>query len=163
MFTMQQSQISKQKKRYMEEHGVLNTQPENVRDELFLENNFFDPQDLLQVRYEMIRSHRTDKLTATEASQRFGISRVTFYKISGMYDRKGLRGLIPGKSGPKNPHKCTEEIIEFVKQLRSQEPDMTWEDIIRKVSKTFGVTLHRRTIERGLVRRKKKGSNLNNL
>ena len=38
--------------------GVLNPHPEAVRDPLFAANPFFDPDDLLQVRYEMVRRHR---------------------------------------------------------------------------------------------------------
>ena len=101
----------------------LNPHPERVQDKLFLENEFFNPLDLLQVRYEMIRRHQIDKATVTETSKRFGVSRVTFYQIAGMCDCQGLIGLVPQKPGPKSPHKCTEEIIEFVKQQRSQEPD----------------------------------------
>ena len=153
---MNQNQTSKHKERYLRDHGVLNPHPERVQDELFPANEFFDPRDLLQVRYEMIRRHRVDKATVIETSKQFGVSRVTFYHVAGMYDRLGLIGLVPQKSGPKNPHKCTEEIIEFIKQQRSQEPDINWEDLIHEVYEEFGVSLHRRTIKRGLASTKKK-------
>ena len=148
--------INEQKEQYLKKRGVLNPHPERVQDELFLSNEFFDPNDLLQVRYEMIRRHRVDKVTVKETTQRFGVSRVTFYQVAGTYDRKGLIGLVPKKPGPKNPHKCTEEIIDYIKQRRSQKSDVTWKDLIHYVHEKFGVTLHRRTIERGLARRKKK-------
>jgi transposase len=153
---MKQNQTSKQKEKYLQDHGVLNPHPERVQDELFPANEFFDPRDLLQVRYEMIRCHRVDKASIIDTSKQFGVSRVTFYQVAGMYDRLGLIGLVPQKPGPKSPYKCTEEIIEFVKQQRSQEPNVTWEDIIHEVYEKFGVSLHRRTIERGLASTKKK-------
>jgi transposase len=153
---MKQSQTSKQKEQYLQNQGVLNPHPELVQDKLFLENEFFDPLDLLQVRYEMIRRHQIDKATVTETSKRFGVSRVTFYQIAEMCDCQGLIGLVPQKPGPKKPHKCTEEIIDFVKQQRSQQPDVIWEDLIHEVYEEFGVSLHRRTIERRLASAKKK-------
>ncbi len=153
---MKQNQTSKQKEKYLRNHGVLNPHPERVQDELFLANEFFNPRDLLQVRYEMIRRHCVDKTTVIETSKQFGVSRVTFYQVAGMYDRLGLIGLVPQKPGPKSPHKCTEEIIEFVKQQRSQQPDVILEDLIHEVYEVFGVSLHRRTIERRLASAQKK-------
>src|SRR5271168_4256531 len=40
--------------------GALNPHPEAVRDPLFSDNPFFDPRDLVQVRYEMVRRHEAD-------------------------------------------------------------------------------------------------------
>jgi transposase len=152
---MEYTQTTKQKESYLQDHGVLNPHPERVQNELFLANEFFDPRDLLQVRYEMIRRHQIDKASVKETSKQFGVSRVTYYQVAGLYDRLGLIGLVPQKPGPKSPHKCTEEIIEFVKQQRSQQPDIAWEDLIHEVYKKFGVSLHRRTIERRLASVKK--------
>ena len=42
------------KPRILRQHGCLNARPGDVRDELFLANAFFDPRDLLQVKYEML-------------------------------------------------------------------------------------------------------------
>ena len=44
------------KNRALKEHGCLNPHAETVRDELFVSNAFFDPRDLLQVKYEMLRA-----------------------------------------------------------------------------------------------------------
>ena len=41
--------------------GTLNRDPQAVRDPLFRGGGFFDPRDLLQLRYEMIRRHRIEK------------------------------------------------------------------------------------------------------
>jgi len=153
--TMKYTQTNKQKESYLQDNGVLNPHPERVQDELFLANEFFDPRDLLQVRYEMIRRHQIDKVSVLDTSKQFGVSRVTFYQITGLYDNLGIIGLVPQKPGPKSPTKCTEEIIEFVRQLRSLQPDITWEDLIHAVYEEFGITLHRRTIERRLTSVKK--------
>ena len=43
--------------------GTLNRDPQTVRDPLFRGGGFFDPRDLLQLRYEMIRRHRIENLS----------------------------------------------------------------------------------------------------
>jgi transposase len=152
---MKQNQTNKEKEEYLQDYGVLNPHPERIQDKLFLANEFFDPRDLLQVRYEMLRRHQIDKVSVLDTSKQFGVSRVTYYQVAGLYDHFGLIGLVPQKPGPKSPTKCTEEIIEFVIQQRSQQSDIPWKDLIHEIFVEFGVSLHRRTIERGLTGVKK--------
>ena len=52
--------------------GTLNPHPEQVRDGLFLENDFFDARDLLQVKYEMLRKTRVEGECVTRAAAAFG-------------------------------------------------------------------------------------------
>jgi transposase len=155
--TMPNHLYGNQKKKYLQDHGVLNKHPEKVRDELFLTDEFFDPQDLLQVRYEMIRCHQLDKVSVKEAAQRFGFSRPVFYEVEAKLEENGLVGLIPEKPGPKGPSKCTKEIIDFVQMRLLKEPSLNRGDIIIEIANEFGVKLHQRTIERGIARWKKKG------
>ena len=54
--------------------GALNPHPEAVRDALFADNPFFDPADLVQVRYEMVRRHEADGQAISEVAARFGVS-----------------------------------------------------------------------------------------
>ena len=145
------------KERHLRLRRALHPHPERVRDESFLTSEFFDPRDQVQVRYEMLRRHRVDKDAISRVTQRFGVTRPTFYQVAAQYEREGLAGLVPSKRGPKGPRKCTEEILEFVRERRAQAPDLTWEDILQEVTGRFGVTLHRRTVERGLARQVKKG------
>lgn len=154
---MPKRQENDHKKQYLQENGVLNKHPERIRNELFLVNEFFDPRDLLQVRYEMIRCHQVDNVNIKEAAERFGFSRPVFYEVKTKYEEKGLIGLIPAKPGPKGPSKCTKEIIDFVQKALSEEPDLSLDDLIIEVTRKFGVKLHQRTIERGIAQRKKKG------
>jgi hypothetical protein len=60
--------------------GALNPHPEAIHDALFTGNPFFDAEDLVQVRYEMVRRHRVDGVAISEVSTNFGVSRPTFYK-----------------------------------------------------------------------------------
>jgi transposase len=62
---------------------------------------FFDPQDLLQVRYEMLRAHQVDGENIVALSTRYGVSRQTFYNLSEKFSKQGSAALLSRKPGPK--------------------------------------------------------------
>src|SRR5438093_13123695 len=76
-----------QKARDLQRTGTLNPRPDAVADALFRENPFFDPRDLLQARYEMLRRHRADALPIRQAAAAFGVSRPTFYQPQTAFQR----------------------------------------------------------------------------
>src|SRR5215471_12124830 len=82
----------------------------------FYDSEFFDPRDLIQVRYEMLRRVRTQGRSVTEATKLFGVSRPTFYKLRKDFDRSGLVGLLPVKRGPHGPRKITPEVMRFLEE-----------------------------------------------
>ena len=59
---------------------------------LFQTNDFFDPLDLPQVRYEMLRIARVDDLSVTEVCKLFGFSREYFYRLEHDFMSQGLGG-----------------------------------------------------------------------
>src|SRR5688572_7755544 len=83
------------------EHGSVHAHPELVRDPLFLCDEFFDPRDLVQLRYEMLRRVRVEGHSITETAAAFGLSRQSFYEIQGNMDSEGVTGLLPRKRGPR--------------------------------------------------------------
>ena len=145
-----------QKARDLQRTGTLNPRPGTVTDALFRENPFFDPRDLLQVRYEMLRRHRADALSILAAAAAFGVSRPTFYQAQTAFQRAGLAGLLPKPRGPKGGHKLSLEILDAVERLKAADPALTTLACVRAVHDRFGVTIHRRSLERALGRRKKK-------
>ena len=50
----------------LRQQGVLNPHPQKVADPLFLRGEFFDPRDLVQVKYEMLRRVRVEGASVTE-------------------------------------------------------------------------------------------------
>ena len=141
----------------LRKEGALHPNPESVRDEAFQGDEFFDARDRVQVRYEMLRRHRVDKQTVTDAAAAFGVSRQAFYATGAAIDERGLAGLLPRRRGPKRAHKCTDEILDFVEQWReAATSDVGGEDVVRAVQERFGVSLHPRSIDRALTRRWKK-------
>ena len=136
--------------------GTLNTRPTSVSDTLFKENPFFDPRDLLQVRYEMLRRHSVERASIVDVASRFGVSRPTVYQAQTAFRRAGLSGLLPKHRGPKEGHKLSAEVVEYVRTLRSGEPDLTTVACVQAVRQKFGIVIHRRSLERALSGGKKK-------
>jgi transposase len=144
------------KARELQRTGTLNPRPDAVADALFRENPFFDPRDRLQVRYEMLRRHRADALPIRQAAAAFGVSRPTFYQAQTAFQRTGLAGLLPKPRGPKGGHKLSAEILDDVERMKAADPGLTTLACVHAVHDRFGVTIHRRSLERALGRRKKK-------
>jgi transposase len=140
----------------LHEQGAIHPHPEAVKDEVFRSHEFFDPRDLVQVRYEMLRRHRVDGRSVTEVADTFGVSRQAFYKMDSAFKTHGAPGLFPRRRGPKRAHKCTDEILDFVEQWCSTESAEVRETVVQAVQGRFGVTINPRSIERALARRKKK-------
>ena len=135
--------------------GVLNPHPEGVRDPLFNDNPFFDPKDLVQVRYEMVRRHQNDGIAISDVAETFGVSRPTFYKAQGVLAVQGLAGLVPRQRGPKGGHKISAEVLSFVEEVKAATPGLTLPQVIGMIAERFGRDVHRRSLERALARKKK--------
>jgi len=140
----------------LREQGVLNHHPERVNDPLFLEKEFFDARDVVQVKYEMVRRVETEGESVTAASAAFGFSRPSFYQTQSTLRQDGLPGLIPKKRGPRSGHKLREEVVDFMESARAADRSLSVSDLASQVAKRFGVEVHRRTIERALRKREKK-------
>ena len=135
--------------------GVLNPHPEGVRDPLFNDNPFFDPRDLVQVRYEMVRRHQNDGTAISDVAETFGVSRPTFYKAQSALAGQGLAGLVPRPRGPKGGHKISAEVLSFVEEVKAATPSLTLPQVIGMIAERFGRRIHRRSLERALARKKK--------
>ena len=135
--------------------GTLNPHPADVSDTLFKENPFFDPKDLLQVRYEMLRRHSVEGLSIVDVATNFGVSRPTVYQAQSAFAQAGLSGLLPKHRGPKEGHKLSDDVIEYVRALRAADPSLTTVACIQAVQEKFAITVHRRSLERALTSKKK--------
>lgn len=143
------------KLKILKKQRVLNAAAESVQDELFKSNDFFDPKDLVQVKYEMLRRVEIEGWSVSSASELFGFSRPTFYKIQKDFKKGGLTGLIPKKVGPKMGHKLTQEVMDFIQSIDIR-PKLQSSAIAALVTKEFGIKVHPRSIERSVARMGKK-------
>lgn len=132
------------------EEGTLNPAPEKVGDPKFQEEGFFDPRDIVQVKYEMLRRVSVDKMSVTEASDEYGVSRPTFYQARADFDDAGLVGLVPRKRGPRGPHKLQGEVLAFLKEQVVPGEPLRARELTDRIRATFGLDVHPRTIERAL-------------
>jgi transposase len=108
------------------------------------------------VRYEMVRRHQIDGIAISEAAAAFGVTRPTFYKAQSALQAGGLAGLLPTRRGPKAGHKVSAEVIAFVTDLRAAKPEVTTSQCVDAIESRFGITVHRRSLERALARKKKR-------
>ena len=104
---------------------TLNPHPERVRDGLFLGNNFFDAQDLLQVKYEMLRKTEVDGASVTQAATSFGFSRPAFYQARRAYEQQGVGGLLAQRRGPRQGHKLTGEVMASMEQALQEDESLS--------------------------------------
>jgi transposase len=138
------------------EEGTLNARPRDVTDPLFVTHAFFDPRDLVQVKYEMLRRVQSEGHSVTGAATAFGFSRPSFYQALSAFEEGGLAALVPRKRGPKRGHKLTDEVLAFIVETRQKEPPVKTPDLVRLVQEHFGTKIHPRSIERSLLRHQKK-------
>lgn len=135
--------------------GVLNRRPERVRAPWFAEQRFFDARDLVQVKYEMLRHVRVEGADKSSAAVLFGLSRPTFYQAETAFAREGLGGLVPRARGPKRPHKLTPEVMVAVEAKLASEAGLGARTLSRYLRSELGLSVHPRSIERALARKKK--------
>lgn len=145
-----------QKRQTLRRHGTLNRQPETVTDPLFHHSDFFDPDDLVQVKYEMLRQVHLDHNSISQSARAFGFSRPSFYQAQSAFQQDGVFGLLPHKRGPQGGHKLTTEVMEFVVQQRSADPSLNPEQLAEAIRKRFRLQVHPRSIQRRLIGQKKR-------
>jgi transposase len=127
-----------------------------VTDELFVTHDFFDPRDLVQVKYEMLRRVQREGQSVRQSAVAFGFSRPSFYQAQAAFRQGGLPGLLPQKRGPKTAHKLTDEVLAFIRQARQDDPSVRPPALASLVKEQYGVRVHPRSIERALSRDQKK-------
>lgn len=145
------------KRQALQASGTFNPRAPHVRHALFQDSGFFDPEDLLQLKYETLRALEEDGSSIAQAAGQFGLSRPTIYEARNQFQQGGLEGLLPHKRGPKQAHKLTAEVRHYLQHQRQVDPDLKGPELARQVRRRFGVQLHRRTIEKTLKTKVKKG------
>ncbi|HXP60900.1 MAG TPA: helix-turn-helix domain-containing protein [Dongiaceae bacterium] len=145
------------KPRALRASGTFNPRHDRVRHALFQHSDFFDPRDLLQLKYETLRALEQDGYSIARAATDFGLSRPTIYQAQSHFEERGLEGLLPVKPGPKSPHKLTGEVRRHLQELMQAEPELEARELARRVRRRFKVKLHPRTIEKALKAEPKRG------
>jgi transposase len=134
--------------------GTLNPNPDEVHDPKFQENEFFDPHDVVQVKYEMLRRVSVEESSVSAATEEYGVSRPTYYQTKASFDKGGVAGLVPQKRGPRGPHKLRDQALAFVQQQLVAGEPVRARELAKLVRQKFDLNIHPRTIERAVAGKK---------
>ncbi len=124
--------MGKNKIEFLKKEGILNQKPDRVLCKKFQELDFFDPLDLPQVRYEMLRSARVEKNSVAEACRKFGFSREYFYRLERGFIERGYASLLGSRKGRRPIIALNQEIVNFclikknLKLLRDNIVSLIW-------------------------------------
>lgn len=154
---MPENPLPKAKPQALRDSRTFNPGHTKVRHVLFQNSEFFDPQDLPQLKYETLRSLEKEGYSVAKAAREFGLSRPTIYQSRAHFGARGLAGLLPAKPGPKEAHKLTAEVLAYLKELARAEPPLRARQMAARVRQRFKLKVHPRTIEKALKPRAKRG------
>jgi len=154
---MPDNPIPPAKHQALRDSGTFNPGHAKVRHVLFQHSEFFAPQDLPQLKYETLRCLEKEGYSVAKAAREFGLSRPTIYQSQTHFEACGLAGLLPAKPGPKEPHKLTSEVIDYLQELVRAEPPLKARQMAARVRKRFKLKVHPRTIEKALKPKAKRG------
>jgi transposase len=134
--------------------GTFNPAAEKVRDPKFRLHEFFDPRDLVQVKYELLRRVSLEHASVTATTAEYGVSRPTYYQAKAHFATAGIAGLVPRKRGPRGPHKLQGEVLAFVEQHLVVGKPVRARALAKRLREQFALTIHPRTIERAVAGKK---------
>jgi transposase len=142
----------------LKKYGALNPHPHKVVEKMFSDSQleFFDPRDLVQVKYEMLRAVEREGRSVKQASEAFGFSRPAFYQAQSQFRQEGVTGLDKKRPGPKSAHKVTDDIQAFIEEKIKVGKPLGARKLAPLIKEKFGKDIHPRSIERAVMRRKKK-------
>ena len=143
-----------EKKEILMKNGTFNKNYKKVTEEKFSEGGFYDPMDIVQVRYEMIKETERGGKTIDRISNAYGYSRASYYHIRDNFNKNGMSALIPERTGPKDASKLTGDLREFINEYIGRAPSASSSKIAKAIEQSKGVSVSKRTVER--FRRKKK-------
>ena len=141
----------------LKKYGALNPHPQKVAEKTFSDSalEFFDPRDLVQVKYEMLRTVEKEGRSVKLASEAFGFSRPAFYQAQAQFKQGGVTGLVKRRPGPKSAHKLTDDILSFIEKKVIEGKPLRARKLAPLIREKFGKDVHPRTIERAVTRGKK--------
>ncbi len=140
--------MTETKKKFLEQEGLLNPKPERVSHPLFESLDFFDPLDLPQIRYEMIRAGRVENISVADACKLFGFSREYFYKLERAFMARGYVALLGSTMGRRPIIALNQEVANFIVHRKIEEPKVSGESLRLEIRQNYNVDCSRRTVER---------------
>ena len=136
----------------LKKSGALNPHPHKVVEKSFSDSalEFFDPRDLVQVKYEMLRAVDKEGRSVKQASEAFGFSRPAFYQAQSQFKHGGVTANKKKRPGPKSAHKLTADILAFIEEKLEDGKPLRARKLAPLIKEKFGKDVHPRTIERAV-------------
>ena len=142
------------KKETLIKNGTFNKNYGKVTNVSFRESGFYDPMDIVQVRYEMIKDINACGKTIEQVSSEYGYSRASYYHIKDNFDKGGIAALIPEKTGPRKARKLTPDLQEYINEFVGRNPSASSSKIAKEIERAKGVSVNKRTVERFRLKKK---------
>jgi len=140
--------MNKTKKEFLEKEGIINPKPERVSYSLFKNLEFFDSLDLPQVKYEMLRTARVDKVSVSDVCKLFGFSREYFYKLERAFMERGYVSLLGTTMGRRPLIAINQEIVNYIAHRKLNDSTISGESLRKEILSVYKVDCSRRTVER---------------
>ena len=141
------------KREILQANGTYNKNYEKIKNHKFITGSFYDPMDIVQVKYEMLKDAEEGNRGIAQVADEFGFSRASFYNTKDEFNEQGLSAFVPEKPGPRRPYKLTDSYKDYVDRYISENPKASSNEIARSLKKDKGIDISKRTVER--YRRKK--------
>jgi hypothetical protein len=133
---------------FLQRARCLHPAPERVHDERFQQDGgFFDPKDIVQVKYELLRSCEVEDDDVASASMRFGFSRTTYYKIYEAFLNGGIPSLMGRPRGRPQPIKLNEIVLGYLIAEKAKNPKLAASEMVSHVLHRYNVQISKRMIQ----------------
>lgn len=126
----------------------LHRSPENVQDEHFTQqSDFFDPKDIVQVKYELLRRCEVEGCDVASTCPDFGFSRATYYKVQQAFFEGGLPSLMGRRRGRPNPIKITDVVLGYAIAEKAKNPKLAARGMVVAIEARYHVRLSVRMVQ----------------
>ena len=141
------------KKSRLIESNTFNTKCDKITAKIFADNELMDPQDLLQVRYEMVRAIEYEKKPIREICTEYGVSVTTARRYLDDLRNGGMIALVPEPKGPSGPTKLTKEAAGFIEDFLKEHPGASGGKVHNALEAKLHLGISKRTVERFLSKK----------
>ena len=135
-------------KEFLQFTKCLHPAPEQVRDERFQQKGgFFDPKDIVQVKYELLRSCEVEGRDVASSCIDFGFSRTTYYKVQQAFLDGGLAALMGQPRGRLKPIKVTDVVRGYLIAEKGKNSKLSAREMVAILKERYQVQLSERMIQ----------------
>lgn len=133
---------------FLQRAHCIHPAPEKVHDKRFQEEgSFFDPKDIVQVKYELLRSCEVEGSDVASACMRFGFSRTTYYKVYEAFIQGGIPSLMGRPRGRPQPIKLNEIVLGYLIAEKAMNPKLSASKMVTDVMNRYNVQISVRMIQ----------------